>query len=49
MLTKLHTILNHYLNPVHIYCRLIDMGMDRKTAMVWCKRYEFIIYCKRRV
>ncbi len=32
--------LQHYLNPLHVYCRLRDAGMEKKTALAICKGYE---------
>lgn len=30
----------HYTNPLHVYCRLRDLGMGRKTALRAARRYE---------
>jgi hypothetical protein len=32
--------IRHYLNPLHIMCRLIDMGISRKNARLFAKRYQ---------
>lgn len=32
--------LKHFLNPLHVYCRLRDLGFP-KTMSIWiCKQYE---------
>ncbi len=33
-----------YLNPLHIYCRLINMGIPKKTAGYMCRWYENHVY-----
>jgi hypothetical protein len=32
--------LKHYLNPLHIYCRLRDIGLAKGQAVVICRFYE---------
>ncbi len=32
--------MQHYMNPLHIYCRLIDLGLAKNTAMFLCRIYE---------
>jgi len=32
--------LKHYLNPLHIYCRLRDIGMGKGSAVFLCRIYE---------
>ena len=40
------SILQHYLNPLHIYCRLRDIGMTKELATCLCRFYErFIFKC----
>lgn len=34
------TILQHYLNPLHIYCRMRDIRIPKGIAMFLCKLYE---------
>lgn len=34
--------LNHYLNPLHVYCRLIDMSMNKQTALRIAGIYEYL-------
>jgi hypothetical protein len=33
-------LIKHYLNPLHVYCRLLDIGLSEKTASSFCRRYE---------
>jgi hypothetical protein len=39
------SLLQHYLNPLHIYCRLRDLGLSRWQAIKVCKFYERT-FCK---
>ena len=34
----------HYLNPLHVYCRLRDMGIRKEAARWICKVYEITLY-----
>lgn len=36
--------LQHYLNPLHIYCRLRDMGIAKQMALFICRLYERFIF-----
>jgi len=36
--------LQHYLNPLHIYCRLVDIGIPRSIAVSFCKTYERLVF-----
>jgi hypothetical protein len=38
------TALKHYLNPLHVYCRLRDMGIGKGVASVLCRCYEKMIF-----
>ncbi len=42
----LNRILNiqHRLNPLHVYCRLVDRGMNARLCICLCKYYEIFIY-----
>jgi len=33
-------LINHYLNPLHIYCRLIDCGIAKDFARDFVSTYE---------
>lgn len=32
--------MNHRINPLHIYCRLVDIGLGKKTARKFSKWLE---------
>lgn len=34
----------HYLNPLHVFCRLADLGLDMATAHSLSRWYERHIY-----
>jgi hypothetical protein len=36
--------LQHCLNPLHLYCRLVDKGLNKKLSMSICKWYQIIVY-----
>jgi len=36
--------IQHRLNPLHVYCRLVDKGLNRKLCLSVCKYYEILIY-----
>ena len=36
--------LQHYLNPLHIYCRLRDLGLAEKLAVFLCQLYERTVF-----
>jgi hypothetical protein len=36
--------IQHYLNPLHIYCRLRDFGLSQYQATALCKFYEKIFF-----
>ena len=36
--------LKHYVNPLHIYCRLRDMGIAERWAKSLCRTYERSIF-----
>lgn len=39
-------IFKHYLNPLHIYCRLMDIGIDKNKSIKIGKLYEKWIWTK---
>jgi len=39
-MTKIKTLLQHNLNALHIYCRLVGLGMDRTQARHLAARIE---------
>lgn len=32
--------ISHALNPLHVYCRVLDCGLPRCLALRWCTAYE---------
>ncbi|MDQ7836722.1 MAG: hypothetical protein RDU24_15185 [Humidesulfovibrio sp.] len=34
----------HYLNPLHVYCRLRDLGLPSPVARTISNSYERVIY-----
>ena len=34
----------HYLNPLHVYCRLRDLGLPKGAAVFFCRFYERTIF-----
>jgi hypothetical protein len=36
--------IKHYMNPLHVYCRLRDMGISRNAASFVCRLYERAIF-----
>ena len=38
--------LEHKFNPLHVYCRMVDFGIDKKYARRIAKLYETHIYRK---
>jgi hypothetical protein len=40
----LNAALRHHLNPLHIYCRLRDLGLAKGLAIFLCRFYERTIF-----
>jgi hypothetical protein len=36
--------IKHYINPLHIYCRLRDIGLPKGAAAFLCRLYERVIF-----
>jgi hypothetical protein len=34
----------HFLNPLHVYCRLLDIGVSRHVSFTLCRYYESLIF-----
>jgi hypothetical protein len=43
MVAKLLSI-QHCLNPLHVYCRLLDRGIGRRLSLSACKTYEILLF-----
>lgn len=35
---------DHYLNPLHVYCRLVDVGLNPRKARTLASWYENNLY-----
>jgi len=38
------TSTRHYMNPLHVYCRMRDIGIAKGAAKLLCRVYERSIY-----
>jgi hypothetical protein len=36
--------IQHCFNPLHIYCRLMETGLNKKLSMSICRCYEIFVY-----
>ena len=36
--------IQHLLNPLHVYCRLVDSGLNKRFSFSICRYYEILIY-----
>ena len=36
--------IQHRFNPLHVYCRLAERGLDKKSSLSICRYYEILIY-----
>ena len=36
--------MQHYLNPLHVYCRLVERGLSKNLSISICKYYQVLIY-----
>ena len=36
--------IEHVLNPLHVYCRLVEFGYDKKRSLSACGYYEKTVY-----
>jgi hypothetical protein len=34
----------HAMNPLHIYCRLMDLGLGKRISLLVIKCYEHLLY-----
>ena len=44
MVEKLLSV-QHRLNPLHVYCRFLDIGLNRRFSSTLCKSYEMVLFC----
>ena len=43
-MSSLRERLQHLLNPLHLYCRLLDAGLAKPTARRMSRAYERALY-----
>ena len=43
-LRNLMLTIQHRLNPLHMYCRLVDTGLKKRPSILVCKYYEILMY-----
>jgi di/tricarboxylate transporter len=36
--------IQHRFNPLHVYCRLVERGLNKKSCLSICRYYEILIY-----
>ena len=36
--------IQHRFNPVHVHCRLVEKGFNKRFSLLICRYYEIIIY-----
>jgi hypothetical protein len=36
--------IQHRLNPLHVYCRMVEKGMNKRLSISICKYYELFVY-----
>lgn len=36
--------IQHYLNPLHLYCRFLEKGVNRHLSTTLCRSYELILF-----
>ncbi len=44
MSRRMHDALTHHLNPLHLYCRLRDLGLSSALARSLTQGYERLVY-----
>lgn len=44
MSRRISEALRHRLNPLHVYCRLRDLGLPTAVARFLCEGYERTLY-----
>jgi hypothetical protein len=37
-------VIQHGLNPLHVYCRLVERGLNKTLSMSICRHYEMLVY-----
>ena len=44
MIERVMIELQHRVNPLHVYCRLVDHRLDTRTSLRVCRCYEQLVY-----
>jgi hypothetical protein len=47
-MNHLRSLFQHYCNPLHIYCRLREMGITSPVALRMCSVYERFVFRRSR-
>ncbi len=43
-MTRIRRVFQHILNPLHVYCRLKDVGVSAPMAQRVCRVYERFLF-----
>ena len=43
-MTRFRNAFHHVFNPLHVYCRLKDMGLPAPVAQKMCRAYERFVF-----
>jgi|WetSurSiteA1Bulk_404760.scaffolds.fasta_scaffold88305_1 hypothetical protein len=41
---KFKLLVHHSLNPLHIYCRLVEAGIDKRAGLLLSRLYEKTVF-----
>lgn len=41
---RLMLSIQHSMNPLHLYCRLMDMGFKKRHSILLARYYEILVY-----
>ena len=36
--------IQHHFNPLHVHCRLVERGLNKRSSLSICRYYELFIY-----
>lgn len=45
---KFKLSVHHTLNPLHVYCRLVEAGIERRVGLLLSRLYEKTVFMLRR-
>ena len=43
-MVKMMLNIQHRFNPLHVHCRLVERGLNKKSSLSICRYYEILIY-----